>query len=224
QYEVYVVCKYIASDMDFESVDIKSFFPALEISDVYLALINFRSKERYITEDIAGYNYFYFDGPKHYYSLSDVVTAYKEKGYISETKEYFYDDSVNYSYAHYASKIINGIEFTWDDCAYALEFEVVPAEKEIQTTDYSEETFYSTKEEAISITCSLLLKDTYDINNSIYCYFDKALKNSEMLVAQNYGKDTYYSSWTIDSKKDSYNRLDILDEKALFILGFYESK
>ena len=224
QYEVYVVCKYIASDMDFESIDAKNFFAKSDISDVYLALINFRSKDRYITDEFTSQDYFYFDSPKHYYSLCDVVIASRYKELDIGTGELVYVEDVNYSYAHYASKNINGIEFTWNDYDYNLDFEVVPAEKEIQTEDYSGVTFYSTKDKAILISCTPHLEDTYNINNSIYCFFDKELDNSEMLITKIYEKGINYQRWTIESKKDSYQSLSISDTSALFTLGFYESK
>ncbi len=223
QYEVYMVCKYIASDMDFKNIDAKSFFTELDISDVYVALINFRSKDRYINDEFTSHDYF-FDNPKHYYSLSDVVTAARNEEFNDETGEFEFDDNVNYSYAHYASKKINGIEFTWNDCDYDLEFEVVPAEKEIQTEYYSGVTFYSTNDKAILIRCTPHLENIYAIDNNIYCYFDKELNNSEMLITNYTDKDTYYQRWTVESKKDSYQDLSISDASELFLLGFYESK
>ena len=224
QYEVYVVCKYIASDMNFEDIDTKNFFTESDISDLYLALINFRSKDRYTTDAFTSKDYYYFDKSKHYYSLCDVVIAIRNEELDNETGEYVYDDNVNYSYAHYASENINGIEFTWNDCDYDLDFEVVPAEKEIQTEDYSDVTFYSTNDKAISIRCTPHLKNIYDNNNSIYCYFDEELYNSEMLITKFSDKDTYYQRWTVESKKDSYQDLRISNKSVLFILGFYESK
>lgn len=223
QYEVYMVCKYIASDMDFKNIDAKSFFTELDISDMYLALINFRSKDRYITDEFTFDDYF-FDDPKHYYSLCDVVTASRNEEYNYETGISKFDDNINYSYAHYASENINGIEFTWNDCDYDLDFEVVPAEKEIQTEFYSNVTFYSTKDKAILIRCTPHLQNIYAINNNIYCYFDEELNNSEMLITNFRDKDTYYQRWTVESKKDSYQNLSISDISELFLLGFYESK
>lgn len=224
QYEVYVVCKYIASDMNFEDINTKSFFTESDISDLYLALINFRSKDRYITDAFTSKDYYYFDNSEHYYSLSDVVIAIRNEELDNETGEYVYDDNVNYSYEHYASENINGIEFVWNDCDYDLDFEVVAAEKEIQTEYYSDISFYSTNDKAISIRCTPHLKNIYDIDNNIYCYFDEELYDSEMLITKFSDKDTYYQRWTVESKKDSYQNLRISNESVLFTLGFYESK
>jgi len=226
QYQIYVVCKYIASDMDFGSVDTKSFFPESEVSDVNLALINFRSKDRYISDDMVAPDYFYFEGDQHFYSLSDVVTAHKGEKYDFESENYVYDDSIKYNYAHYPSKSINGIEFAWNDSVYALDFEVVPAEKELEKQYYSGATFYSTNEIAVSIECTSLLDNTDGIDKRIYCYFDKALQNSQVIVTENNDNQKNYEIWTLDWKTDSYiyRWLYTYDKKASFTLGFYERK
>lgn len=229
QYEILLVCKYIASDMDFGSIDAKHFFPAKELSDVYLALVNFRSNERYITEDMASSYYFKFDNEEYYYSLSDVVTAYKIKMYDSESDEYIYNDNVNYNYARYQSKSINGIEFAWNDFVYDIDFKELPAEKEVQTEYYNRETFYSVDNKVVSVECTSLLDDTYEtygIEDSIYCYFDKDLFGSEMVITESNDNEKTYDIWTLDWKRDDYiyRWLSPYDEKTSFTLGFYERK
>jgi hypothetical protein len=175
---------------------------------------------------MASLDYFSFDGPQHYYSLRDVVTAYKEKKFDSVSENYIYDDSFNYSYARYLSETINGIEFAWNDFVYALDLEEVSAEKEIQTRYYSGATFYSTDEKAVSVECTSLLDDTYDINNRIYCYFDKALYNSQMLITESDDGGTDYDIWTLEWKTDNYiyQWLNTNHKNTSFTLGFYERK
>jgi hypothetical protein len=232
QYRIYVVCKYVASDMNFENVDTKHFFPETEVSEVYLALINFRNKDRYIDGDMVSVSAFRFNDYQHYYSLSDVVTANKEKILDYESQNYVYDDNVNYNYARYRSESINGIEFIWNDSLYSVNFKVVPAEKEIQTK-ISE--YYATNDEAVYLECIPRVEITddirNDIDNDIYCYFDKAMYNKEILIT--YNNDSYNKEdvWTVDrtlslrTDRYIYNPLYISDnEKTTLTLGFYKEK
>lgn len=226
QYQIYLICKYVASDMDFGSVDTKRFFPASEVSDVYLALLNFRSKDRYNAGDMVSLDQFYFGGPNNQYSLSDVVTAYKVKAYDSESKKSYYDDNVNYRFARYLSKSINGIEFVWNDIAYALDFEVVPAEKEIQMEDHSGKTFYSTDGKAISVECTFRLDKRDDEDDRIYCYFDKALNKREMIVTDNNSEYRKYDLSTLQRDSDGYiyDALYIYNKEMSYTLGFYKRR
>jgi hypothetical protein len=232
QYEISVICKYIASDMDFKSVDTKRFFPATEVSDVYISLVNFRSNERYISEDIAGYEYYAFEGNRFFYYLSDVVIANKKKEYDQESDNFIYSDTVNHSYARYNSTSINGIEFAWNDSIYDLDFKVVPAEKEVRTKHYSGEPYYSVDHKVVSVECTSLLEDTddtyamNDIDDSIYCYFDKALYGKEIVVSESSNNETRYDVWSLDWKEDDYiyQWLSTYNEKTSFTLGFYERK
>lgn len=226
QYQIYLVCKYIASDMDFGSVDTKRFFPASKVSDVYLALINFRSNDRYIDGDMVSLGHFDFDRSQHYYSLSDVVTAYKEKELDTESEKFIYSDSVNYSYARYLSENIDGIEFVWNDFDYALDFKMVPAEKEVQPQYSNEKTFYSTDEKAVSVESTRLLDNLYDSDPPIYCYFDKALYKKQMIITRSSDSDKSCDIWPIKVKTDSYicRSMDNYGKKTTFTLGFYKSK
>lgn len=225
-YRIYVVCKYIASDMDFKSIDVEHFFSIPEVYDMYLAIVNFRSDDRYTADDMVSFKSFYFEGQKHYYSLSDVVTAYKEKNSYSDSEDYSYNNNVYYSYAHYLSKTINGIEFAWNDLLYTLDFEEVPAEKEVQTEYYSGATFYATNEKAVSIRCTSRLDDTQKSSIQIYCYFDKALYKSQVLVAENVDDNKKYKVFTLEWKTDDrlYQYLNVYKPKASFTLGFYERR
>lgn len=225
RYQIYVVCKYITSDMNFGSVDVKRFFPS-EVSEVYLALVNFRSKDRYISGDMASLNDFNFNNHQHYYSLSDVVTAVKEKKYDEKSDKFVYDDSVDYNYSRYLSKSINGIEFAWNDFAYALDFEVIPAEKELQTRDTDSKIFYSTNDKAVLVRCTSLLDDMDESDDRFYCFFDKALYNKEVVVNDSGNSYKKYDEWTLNFKTDSYiyQWLSPNDKKTLFTLGFYKRK
>lgn len=225
-YQIYVVCKYIASDMDFESVDVKNFFPASDVSDVYLAIVNFRSYERYTDDDMVYFENFYFYGASHYYSLSDVVTAYKEKNFYPESGKYVYDDNIYYDYAHYLSKTINGIEFSWNDLLYTLDFEEIPAEKEVQTEYYSGATFYATNEKDVSISCTSRLDDTQKSSIQIYCYFDKALSGRQVLVVESVDNSKKYNVFTLEWKTNDclYRYLNVYKPKASFTIGFYERR
>ncbi|BCJ93830.1 hypothetical protein acsn021_13990 [Anaerocolumna cellulosilytica] len=231
-YRIYVVCKYIDSDMEFGSVDTKHFFPETEVSEVYLALINFRNKDRYIKGDMVSVSNFRFNDYQHYYSLSDVVTAKKEKVLDYESQNYVYDDNVDYNYARYRLESMNGIEFVWNDSLFSVDLEVVPAEKEIQTKFYE---YYTTNDEAVYLESTPRLENTdyirKDIDNKIYCYFDKAMYDQEILITYNNDSYNKEDDWTVKEtlslKTDGYiyEHLYISDnKKTTMTLGFYKEK
>lgn len=224
EYSIYVVCKYIASDMDFKGIDVKCFFPTLDVSDVYLAIVNFRSNERYIADDMVSFESFYFDGPQHYYSLSDIVTAYKEKNFDSESGDYVYNDNVYYNYSNYLSKTINGIELAWNDLLYTLDFEEITAEKEIQTQYYSGATLYAINEKAISVSCTSRFDETQENSIQIYFYFDTALAGSKMVLTRNENDGKKYKLNTLEWKTSNrlYQYENIYKPKASFTLGLYK--
>ena len=223
-YRIYMVCKYIASDMNFENINVKNFFPASDVSEVYLAIVNFRSDDRYTSDDMVSFGNFYFESPQHY--LSDVVTAYKEQNFDSDAEDYVYNDNVYCHYAHYLSKTINGIEFAWNDLLYTLDFEEVPAEKEVQTQYYSGETLYAINEKAISITCTSRLDETQESSIQIYFYFDTSLAGTKMLLTENEDDDKKYELHTLEWKTNNrlYQYENIYKPKASFTLGLYKMK
>lgn len=225
KYRVYAVCTYVESDMDFKSVDVEPFFPDLQLSQVYLALVNFRSQDRFVSSDKTSFDQFVFDGVDNYYRLSDVVIAEKEKGYDIQTQKLVYDDTVRQSYASYRSEVINGIEFIWDETTCDLDFEVVPAEKQIKLKPESEATYYATDDKAVRISSTMLVEDYGDINNDVYFYFDKGLYNKEIIITDKHDSRPKYRLWTLNLKKDDYvyQNIGVYDQDSI-TLGFYEKQ
>ncbi len=95
-----------------------------------------------------------------------------------------YNDNISYSYARIKSEKINDIEFAWNELAYTLDFELVPAENEIQTYNYSDTTFYFTNSIAVSVECTPLLENMSHVNSNVYCHLDKAVNESQMIITE----------------------------------------
>ncbi|WFR57077.1 hypothetical protein QA584_26270 [Anaerocolumna sp. AGMB13025] len=185
QYDIYLECKYIDSDMDFGSIDTKGFFPAAEVSDIYLALINFRSKDRYNNGNLISHrSYYRLSGPEYGYRASDIITSYRVRNYDEDSDTYIYDDTVFCSYSRYRSETMNGIEFVWNERAYALDLKEIPAEKEIKK---EKETYHSIDGKAVSVVCTPLLVNKYGMDDSIHFYFDKSKTKNKLIIDERNG-------------------------------------
>lgn len=222
KYQLYVVCKYIASDMDFGSVDVRRFFPEAEGTNMYLALVNFRHKDRYIDGTITSLSSFGFSQQQYYYSLSDVVTAYKTVD--SNQKSLEQDDNVNYKYDRYASNTVNGIEIVWNASAYALDIKEVPVEEINRTQTYEGETFYSADGKAASIQCTSLSDTIKKQDSDIYFFFGEDLYKKQILLTRYDEFGEKNELWTLDWRADHYlyRSLYARGKNASLLLGFYE--
>jgi hypothetical protein len=227
QYDIYVEYKYIDSDMDFGSIDTKGFFPAAEVSDLYLALINFRSKDRYNNGNLISHDsYFRLSGPEYGYRASDIITSYRIKKYDRESDTYIYDDNIICNYSRYRSETMNGIEFVWNERAYALDLKEITAEKEIKA---EKETYQSIDGKAVSVVCTPLLEDKYGMDDSIFFYFDKSKMKNKLIRDERNGNPEsdihvyiYGAGWKDDDYLFDFKSID--DDVESFTVGLYKEE
>ena len=225
QYNIYLECKYIDSDMDFGSIDTKGFFPAAEVTDLHLALINFRSKDRYINGNLIPHDsYFRLSGPEYGYRASDIITSYKIKNYDEESDTYIYDDTVICDYSRYRSETMNGIEFVWNEGTYALDLKEIPAEKEIKK---EKETYHSIDGKAVSVVCTSLVDNKYSLGDGIYFYFDKSKTKNKLIVDERNGNseghiNVYMCEQGWQDSDYLFNYMTIIYDVESFTVGLYK--
>ena len=225
QYDIYLECKYIDSDMDFGSIDTKGFFPPEEISVLHLALINFRSKDRYINGNLLHGSYSRLSGPEYGYRASDIITSYRVRNYDEESDTYIYGDIIC-NYSRYRSETMNGIEFVWNERAYALDLKEIPAEKEIKK---EKETYHSIDGKAVSVVCTPLLENTYGMDDSIYFYFDKSKTKNKLIIDERNGNpegfiNVYMYGSGLEDADYLFDFKMMHDDVESFTVGLYKEE
>lgn len=226
RYQIFVLCKYANSQMDFESIPIKSFFKNEYKSDIQIAFVNYRDEIRYDNEDVLDCKSIsslslLFNDENDFYNVSDLKWASQvnEKEWQSDgksTTELVYDEE----YKHYKSKIYNNIEFIWNDEYYDIDFSETIAESVVVTKYYSGDPFYATSPKAVKLNCTKVTDKEMDYSNRVYMYFPKDMYGEYLIIESNGTDDVKRLDW---KRKEYVYQYEILcDYNLEFTLGFYK--
>ena len=223
EYKVCVVCKYIQSDMDFESISVKPFFKENYNSDIEISFVNYRDLSRYDTADVLGYNDSVagvYNDEEGYYSVEDIKFASLEYFKSSSTDdETFYESEYTEEYKHYKSETVNNVEFIWNDEYYDIDFSLTDAEPVVTTEYYSGEPFYAKSKKLIKLDCTKLTMDEMSWDNCVYMYFDTSLKGEYVIAENNGSTDVKSLDW--ERYRYIYQWESLRDPSHEITLGFY---
>ena len=227
-----VLCKYADSQMDFESIPVKSLFKDEYKSEIRIAFVNYRDTTRYDYGKVLDSGFcdlsVLFKDEQDYYNVSEIKLASqtnekKEQSDGKTTKELVYEED----YKHYNVQTVNGVEFAWNDAYYDIEFSETIADDVVDSEDYDDCLFYAVREDAIKLSCTKITDKELDYSSRIYIYyprdildfdFDKEyyiinLSPEKPVVSKKFHQimsDYYYDYWRLEDNFYDYT------------LGFYE--
>ncbi len=191
RYKIFVLCKYVNSQMNFESIPIKSFLKDEYKSDIQIAFVNYRDGLRYENKEVLDHNYIgslfsLYDNDNGFYKISDLklasqVNDNEEQSDGESTTELVYEEE----YKHYKSEVYDNIEFVWDDEFYDIDFSETNAEPVVEMENYSEALFYAINEKEIKLNCTKITDKEIDPYNKVYMYFPRDVYGEYIFIKNN---------------------------------------
>lgn len=185
RYDISVICRYIASEMDFSQIDASGFFPKQNSAPVRLALVNFRDRGRYSSNDMTSI-FEKYDGDD-FYRCSDILTAQTDPD--ADKPDILQD------YVHASLKAINGMELAWDAGRFDLQAAPTESGITIACTALQDSSVGSVPDDADGDT-----NETADHERSkIYCFFDKSRLEETVKVNGADDLHTHPYTWKLRS-------------------------
>ncbi len=191
RYKIFVLCKYVNSQMDFETIPIKSFFKNEYKSDIQIAFVNYRDGLRYEYKEVLDHKNIgsvssLYDNDDGFYKISELklvsqVNENEEQSDKESTTELVYKEE----YKHYKSVIYDNIEFVWDDEFYDIDFSENNAEPVVEMENYSEALFYAINEKKIKLNCTKTTDKEIDPYNKVYMYFPRDVYGEYIFIENN---------------------------------------